>query len=74
VLRQWRNWQTHQLEGQKPLSLQLLCHQRKSLIPFNFTLEHVGADLRVLEENGRKMVTATYRAVTVPWKITPWRV
>jgi hypothetical protein len=37
--------------------LQLLCHQSKLLIQFDFTLAHVGADLQVLNGIGRKMVT-----------------
>src|ERR1700723_3685272 len=56
-LRSWRNWQTHQLEGQKPLSLQLLFHQSKPLIQFDFTLGHVFADLCILNGIGRKTVT-----------------
>lgn len=47
----------HQLEGQKPLSLQVLYHQYKPLNSFDFTWEHIGAGWLVLNGIDRKMVT-----------------
>ena len=41
--------------------MQLLCHQSKVLIQFDFTSEHVGADLRILNGIGRKIATAESR-------------